>query len=79
MSDIKIKDNHAKRVVVFAGSTRTPLGQKSQEELRKLAIIGLQSNDKTILELFDGQLPALADLQKVETSKEIKGKVVDKQ
>lgn len=69
--ELKIKSKYAGKKVVFAGGGNQPLGNRSQDDLRKLAIAGLQGKDSTILELFEGQLPVLQELQKAETAKQI--------
>ena len=60
---LKIKSEHAKRFVGFKGAQGKPLSQLNQSQLRELAIIGRQSNDASILGLFEGVIPGLQDLQ----------------
>lgn len=71
MSDIKIKTEHAKRLVVFGGGGRILLGERSQQDLKILAIMALKAKDKLLLSYFDGELPSLEELQKDQTKIEI--------
>jgi len=61
--ELKIKDKDKKRLIAF-GKTGKPLGERSQDELLDLAIIGRSSRHKMILGVFDKELPSLEDLKK---------------
>lgn len=70
--DIYIKQEHADTLIVFGGGGNIPLGDRSQKDLAKLALIAQQSQDKDLLKLFDGELPSIKDLQKDYTESAIK-------
>jgi hypothetical protein len=57
---VKIKKEYASTVIAF-GNSGLPLGQR--DDLNELAIIAHQSQDPSLLELFD-TLPSLEDLQR---------------
>jgi hypothetical protein len=76
---LKIKPVHGERYIAFKSSTpgKVPLKNRNQEDLIRLAIVGLESKDKSILDLFEGPLPSLDDLKKGKTEialKELEGK-----
>lgn len=54
------------------GKSGDALGKRT--DIDDLAIIALESNDKTLLRLFD-KLPTLADLKKAKTDQQLKGVV----
>lgn len=60
--EVKIKETHRNDVVLFGGKGRKKLGERSQKELRDLAILAHQSGDKSLLERFEN-LPSLEELQ----------------
>jgi hypothetical protein len=51
-SKAKLKAEHKDKMVVFGGGGRKTLGER--DDLDKLAIIGLESGDRTILDLIRG-------------------------
>lgn len=55
---LKIKEQYKDKVVGFNNST-TPLGYR--DDLNKLAEIAIQSNDPSLLELFE-EIPSLEKL-----------------
>lgn len=59
---IKIKKEHAERYIAF-GQTPVPLGKKPQNELVQLGVIARSSQDPSIMEVFEGELPSLAVMQ----------------
>lgn len=48
-----------------------PLRRRSESEINDLAILALESNDQSLLKLFD-TLPALPDLKKTKTEAQLK-------
>jgi len=78
MADLKINSKFANSYIAFGKSGKKLLKDRSQAELRQLAILGLQSKDKTILALFDGELPGLSDLQTAKVQQAVASKVVVK-
>lgn len=68
---IKIKPLYAARKVAFKGSQGKRLGELTEEQLVPLAIIAQQSNDPTLIRLFEPGLPPLSDLQKGITGKSV--------
>lgn len=66
--NIIVKNEFLQTVVAF-GNSGLPLGQR--DDLIDLAIIAQESNDLTLLQLFE-KLPSLATLKKAKTDKELK-------
>lgn len=71
MSDLKIKPQFQNNFVAFGKKGKILLKDRTQEDLKQLAIMALQSKDKTLLNLFEGSLPSLIDLQAGNTAKSI--------
>ena len=71
MADLKIKKEKEKTILAF-GKGGGELGKRSQADLTQLAIIAHQSGDQSIIDLFEGELPPLEELQKKTTEKAIK-------
>lgn len=69
---LAIKPEFAQRVMAFDGSGSLPVGQYSIERLIKLAIIAQQSKDKTLLDMFEGPLPSVQELQRAQLRKALK-------
>lgn len=69
--EVKIKSQFATQKIAF-GSSGKPLGERSQEELQDLAILGQQSGDQSILNMFES-LPDLTELQKAKTERNTAG------
>lgn len=61
MPELKIKSEFQKSYIAF-GKEPVKLGEKSQKELRDLAIMALQSQDPGLLAVFDGELPNVHDM-----------------
>ncbi len=66
----KIKDANKKTVVGFANSG-LPLGERSQEDINKLAIMAQESKSSSLLELFE-ELPSIEDLKAQKTDADLK-------
>ncbi len=66
---IKIKEEFAKTIIGFNGGGRTPLGERSQEDIDRLAYLASASGNKNLLKLFDGELPTLGELKKMEADR----------
>lgn len=71
MNDVHIKDEHKKRFVAFGGKGRINLGDRSQADLRVLAIMAIKAKDKLLLSFFKEPLPSLEELQKNSTEVQI--------
>jgi hypothetical protein len=69
-SKAKLKAEHKDKMVVFGGGGRKTLGER--DDLDKLAIIGLESGDRTILDLFEEPIPSLEELKKDQTDAQLK-------
>lgn len=67
----KIKEDKKDTVVGFAGSG-LPLGQRSQSDINHLAILAQESNNPTLIQLFD-ELPSLEDLKRQRTDTQLTG------
>lgn len=69
---LKIKSTHWNTVIAFNNSG-VPVGKRSQADLIDLAIIGLQSGHKAVLDVFEEPLPSLQELkaQKMGTAETI--------
>lgn len=80
MTPINIKAEHSETVVGF-NQSGIPLGKRSQEDLRDLAIMAQDSGNKLLLGYFDGPLPSLEELraEKLATSEKKTGPVVSTQ
>ena len=76
--DIKIKSEFKNTIIAFGGRGKLPLGDRSDEDIARLALTALQSKDKGLLNLFDGDLPSIEELQKSFTEKAIKAGPVKK-
>lgn len=61
---VKIKQQYSNHFIGFKGAKGRKLGELDQDSLLNLAKIALSANDKSILDMFDGTLPALSDLKK---------------
>lgn len=70
--NLKIKEEFAQKVIAFDGAGALPIGQYSIDRLTKLAITAHQSGNKSLIELFDGPLPSLQELQRAQTQKAIR-------
>lgn len=70
MIEVKIKRHYNDRFIAYGGGGNKTLGQRSQEDLRKLAILAHQSNSKSLLEVFE-VLPSLQDLQRANTQHKV--------
>lgn len=68
--DISIKREHKKTAIAF-GNSGLPLGERTEQELIDLGILARQSNDRTLLSLFE-VLPKIEELQKEKTDTELK-------
>jgi hypothetical protein len=71
MSEFKIKGEFNESYIAF-GKEPVKLGKKSQAELRDLAIMAVQSQDPTLLALFDGELPHVSEMIKARAADEEK-------
>lgn len=72
---LTIKSSHRNTVIAFNNSG-VPVGKRSQEDLVDLAIIGLESGHRAILDVFEGSLPSLQQLKAMKmgaVEKEITG------
>jgi hypothetical protein len=69
-SKAKLKAEHKDKMVAFGGGGRKTLGER--DDLDKLAIIGLESGDRTILDLFEEPIPSLEELKKDQTDAQLK-------
>lgn len=65
---LKIKGASRNNHIAFGGMGKKKLGEYNQDELRKLAILAQSSKDKSVIALFDGELPPLKALQEEETN-----------
>lgn len=74
--EIKIKEEFKDTFIAFGGGGNLKLGERDQEDLIKLAIMGKKSGDKSILKVFDGELPKLEEMQASQT-KESESKVIE--
>lgn len=63
-----IKKEFLTKKIAF-GKSGDALGQR--KDIDELAIIAIESNDKTLLRLFD-KLPTLAELKKTKTDQQLK-------
>lgn len=61
---LKIKKEYITRVVAFNNSGK-PLGERSEADLLDLAILARSSNDRLLLESFEGEVPTIEALQKL--------------
>jgi hypothetical protein len=68
MAKAKIKKEYLQTTVAF-GKSGLPLGNR--DDIDDLAIIALESKDKTLLSLFE-TLPTLAELKKSKVDTELK-------
>lgn len=66
---LKIKSQYQDTKIAF-GSRSKPLKERTQEELRDLAIIAIESNNPNLTRLFE-QLPTLDELKNEKVSKAI--------
>ncbi len=69
--NLKIKEEYLKKRLAF-GKSANPLYKRDENELVDLAIMAIQSKDTSLLKLFDGKLPALIDLKKSKTDRQLK-------
>ena len=69
MSLSKVKDQFKDKLVVFNGGGKKTLGER--EDIDQLAILAIESKDRTLLELFE-TLPELEVLKKAKTDTELK-------
>lgn len=67
---LKIKSDFKDTVLAFGGGGNTPLGQRSAEDLNKLA--QYSHADPSLRQYFDGEIPALEDLKKAEVTGNLK-------
>ncbi len=72
--EVKIKEHYRNSFIAYGGGGKKVLGERSQDDLVKLAIMAHQSKSKTLLDVFE-TLPPLADLQKSKVDKAIKVKI----
>lgn len=63
MMNLKVKVQYNNTVIAFAGSG-VVLSKRSPMELIELALLGISSGDKSILNLFES-LPSRSELQKM--------------
>lgn len=63
MGTLKINKDYQDHIVAFGGGGKLPLGQRSQEDL--VALAKLSYSNKRLARFFDGEIPSLADLQKL--------------
>lgn len=68
--EIKINSKHGERKVGFGGMGATPLKDWPQDKLADLAILAHKSQDPSILELFEGELPHLEQLETEKTARD---------
>lgn len=60
---LSIKPEHKNAIIAFDKSGRVSLGNRTQESLRNLAILALESRDPSLLKLFQEPLPSLSELK----------------
>ncbi len=68
--DIKLKAEAEKKKMGF-GKFGGELGKATPAQLEELALIAVKSQDPSLLELFEGDLPSAQDLQKKKTTAQI--------
>ena len=69
---VTIKEEFKNKRVAF-GKSANPLYKRSEAELIELAIIGLESGDKSIISLFEEKgFPSLFALKKARTDSQLK-------
>lgn len=70
----KIKEEYKSKVVIF-GKNRTTSNRKEtlsqRDDIDDLAIIALESGDKSLVRLFESPMPSLADLKKAKTDSQL--------
>lgn len=69
-SKAKLKAEHKTTFVAFNGGGSTLLGDR--DDLDKLAIMAIQSGDKSLLNLFEQPLPSLDELKKSDVDDQLK-------
>lgn len=70
MSLAKVKEEYRGKVIAF-GRTKPGVPLGAREDIDALAIIALESNDRSLLRLFEQPMPALADLKTAKTETKI--------
>lgn len=71
MAELKIKSAFKSRYIAFKGANGKKLGELSQDQLKTLAAIAQSSRDKSLLSLFDNEVPKLENLQKELVAKKV--------
>lgn len=70
MALAKIKQEHKDTFIAFGGGGALTLGQRT--DIDRLAVIALESGDKSLLELFEQPMPSLQELKKQQTDADLK-------
>jgi hypothetical protein len=70
MAVAKLKEQHKSTFVAFGGGGSRLLGQR--DDLDKLALMAVESGDKSLLSLFEAPLPSADELRKSITDSELR-------